>query len=316
MVRVVLMTKISIVIPTRNRIDLIERAVLNAIIHKNVDFEVILSENGSSDQTWEKLTALKKIYSKIKIIKQTKLLDLSEHWDNIIKNHAEGEFILLLPDDDIIIDANYLSHACEILDQRKSVSVVFSRYHKVDSDEKIIGEYKTKWPPIISGNEMLRLYNSGNDLFIPHLTAVFRRSDYDKVAGFNSAALSPDMFLWLKLTSIGDFAFIDRPVAHYMLHSTNFSNDPNPMLQIRDLKMIKLVEIYFDSINHLGTIEKKHLKRLERFVIRKYHSRLIKNLLFNQKFKLKWWRHFNLQYFVIDYILKGIKVKIFRIGSI
>ena len=104
---------------------------------------------------------------------------------------------------------------------------------------------KQKWPNLIQGSEMLRKYSSGKDLFIPFLTGVFRRTDYEKVAGFQSPALSPELGLWLKFTAIGDFAFIDRKVANYMIHQTNISNSLDPMLQILDIKMINLVKRYF-----------------------------------------------------------------------
>ena len=54
------MSKISIVIPTRNRDHLIERLISNSLIHKNIDFEVIVSDNSSGDNTWAKLKKFKK----------------------------------------------------------------------------------------------------------------------------------------------------------------------------------------------------------------------------------------------------------------
>jgi len=116
--------------------------------------------------------------------------------------------------------------------------------------------------------------------------------------------------------AIGDFAFIDRAVAHYMIHDSNYSNNPNPMLQIRDIEMIKLVENYFESVGKLNEFEKKQIIRLKRFIYRKYHSMLVKNLLFYHLAKPEWYQYFNLKYFLMDYIIKGIKVKIFKIGSI
>ena len=230
--------------------------------------------------------------------------------------YAKGKYILVLPDDDIITDEYYLNDACNILDKNEDISVVFSRYKKINVKGNIVGKYETTWPVVTHGSEMLKKYNSGHDIFVPHLTAIFRKNDYERVKGFKSSALSPDMFLWLKLTAIGNFAFIDRYVAKYMIHETNYSNDLDPFLQIRDVEMLELVEKYFKTINKFGPEEKKHLNRIKRSVLRKFYSVILKNIYYKKSFKLIWLKNVNVYYFFWDYLIKGIKVKLFKIGSI
>ena len=77
---------------------------MNAFIHKEINFEVIISDNNSEDGTWNLLKELKKEYQEVKIIKQETLINLSDHWDTVIKKHSVGEYVLLLSDDDILND--------------------------------------------------------------------------------------------------------------------------------------------------------------------------------------------------------------------
>ena len=259
---------------------------MNAFIHKEINFEVIISDNNSEDETWNLLKELKKEYQEVKIIKQETLLNLSDHWDTVIKKHSVGEYVLLLSDDDILNDKNYLRDACKILDKNDEVSVVFARYQEVDSNDNIIGEYNTVWPSIVSGKDMLKKYNSGKDLFIPFLTGVFRRSHYVRVGGFKSMAPSADLYLWLKLTAVGNFSFINRSVGKYMIHEASLSKNPDPMQQILDIKMLDLVENFFVKINQFNKFEKKHLLRIKRFILRRYHSQIIKNIFLNKNLSL------------------------------
>lgn len=309
--------KLSLVIPTRNRSHYLERAVDFASRFEKISYEIIVSNNASSDNSEEILQRLLPKYQNLKIVNHKNLIPLAEHWDKVINEHAKGDYIVVLPDDDIIDDVKYLKDAVDILESEQDIQVVFAKYQKINTLGLEVGSYNTNWTNKIPGNYMFLNYNSGKDLFIPHLTAVFRKVSWEKVGGFKSEALSPDMFLWLKLSFIGDFAFINRKVAKYLVHESNLSRSLDPLLQLKDVRMLDELKhyCYLNNIeNELVTLKK--IKELQRFILRRYHSNIIKAIFVHKQFRSEWMKHVNLKYFLIDYIYKGLKVKILRSGTI
>jgi len=299
--------KISIIIPTRNRSSFLHRAVEHAMRFKELDYEVIISNNASEDNTCETLKKISKKYKNLKIVTHDDLIPLADHWDKIISEHASGEYILLLSDDDVIDDVNYLNQAVSILDKYSQIEIVFAKYKAINISGDILSLYETQWKNIIHGEEMFQLYNTGKDLFIPLLTAVFRKSSWENVGGFKSEALSPELFLWLKLMFKGDLYFVDRFVAKYLIHDNNLSRLPDPLLQIRDIKMLDEFQLYLaKNFSEYNSLHEKKIDQLKRFILRRFHSRVIKNILFHGRFRGEWLKFFNFKYFIIDYLLKGL----------
>lgn len=309
--------KVSLIIPTRNRSKYLLRAAEYAMGFEGLNYEVIISNNASEDDTFRMLKEIAKQYKRLKIVTHDKLLPLAEHWDNVISEYATGEYIMVLPDDDIIDDKDYLNQAAAILDKYSQIEIVFAKYKKINIKGEVLGLYETLWKDIIPGDEMFQLYNSGKDLFIPHLTAVFRKSSWDKVGGFKSEALSPDMFLWLKLMNEGDLYFVNKFVAKYLIHQDNLSRSPDPLLQVKDLRMIdELQEYLVTNRDGYNLSQEQKVAQLKRFILRRFHSQVLKNILYHGRFRFEWLKYFSLKYFVIDYLWKGLLVKVLRRGSI
>ena len=87
--------KFSVIIPTFNRAYCLERAIDSVLNQSFKDFELIIVDDGSTDDTVE---VLKKYQNKISYIK-TKNLGVS-HARNVGIKKSRGEWIALLDSDD------------------------------------------------------------------------------------------------------------------------------------------------------------------------------------------------------------------------
>ena len=87
--------KISVIIPTFNRIGLLQRAIDSVLNQSLKPYEIIVVDDGSTDGTGE---IIKQKYKSIKIIQQ-KNSGVSAARNNGIK-HAKGDWIALLDSDD------------------------------------------------------------------------------------------------------------------------------------------------------------------------------------------------------------------------
>lgn len=93
--------KLTIAIPTYNRCDLL-RQTLNSVIEQLVEgIEIIVSDNASTDGTEEMVKEYCK-KTNIRYFRNSKNLGMDKNFLNCLKN-AEGEYIHLLSDDDILL---------------------------------------------------------------------------------------------------------------------------------------------------------------------------------------------------------------------
>lgn len=90
---------VSIYIPTHNRAEILPRAVQSVLKQTYQNIELIIVDDGSSDNTWQYLTELSNNNDNIKVFKHEKALGACAARNLALKN-ALGKFITGLDDDD------------------------------------------------------------------------------------------------------------------------------------------------------------------------------------------------------------------------
>jgi glycosyltransferase involved in cell wall biosynthesis len=111
-------------IPTRNRVALLEKAVQSALSQDYENLEVIVSDNASTDGTCE---AMKAHASDRRFTYHGNESDLglARNWQKLLYEHATGKYAALLNDDDFFIDNEHLAKSVELLESR-NLDIVFS----------------------------------------------------------------------------------------------------------------------------------------------------------------------------------------------
>jgi hypothetical protein len=89
--------KFSVLIPTRNRSEYVVYAVRTVLEQPGKDFELIVSDNHSGDDTLVKLRGIKD--DRLKVVQPDSALAMSEHFEWLLRK-AEGRWITVLGDDD------------------------------------------------------------------------------------------------------------------------------------------------------------------------------------------------------------------------
>lgn len=87
----------SVVLPTRNRAGFLPFAIRSILSQTFGDFELIVSNNDSADNTEEIVRAIDD--PRLRYIKTERALSLYEHWEFALE-HAVGEYVTFLGDDD------------------------------------------------------------------------------------------------------------------------------------------------------------------------------------------------------------------------
>lgn len=154
------MNKVTIIIPTRNRATLLHRAVSHAFAQDYENLEVIISNNASTDNTREVLKYLQTIFPSLISINHEKLLSLNEHWHRVIEEFAHGDYILIVPDDDILVSRSYITKAVQLFNRYKSVGVVFANYNIVNHKDEKVKEINAQFKEFIDKKFLYENYNS------------------------------------------------------------------------------------------------------------------------------------------------------------
>ena len=116
----------SIIIPTYNRAHIIGNAVEAVLSQTFSDFELIISDDGSTDNTEEVINPLLKD-SRIKYIKQTNKGVCAAR--NFGANHSIGKYLVFLDSDDMITD-NWLNDFHNLA--QKKIDIVFCSMVVID----------------------------------------------------------------------------------------------------------------------------------------------------------------------------------------
>lgn len=205
------MPKVSVIIPTYNREDFIEETIQSVLDQTYKDFEIIVVDDGSTDNTKKKL---EKFNSKIKLIEQ-KNSERAVSRNNGIKN-AQGEYIAFLDSDDLWFK-NKLEKQVEVLDKNKDYVLTYCQCLRINENglNIKIAERQLKG---YSGYvyEKLLMRN-----FITSPTPLVKRECIEKIKGFETKYIPyEDWEFWVRLSLLGKFYFIKEPLAHYRIHET------------------------------------------------------------------------------------------------
>jgi glycosyltransferase involved in cell wall biosynthesis len=116
--------KISIMIPTYNRAHYLVDAVESVLAQDYPNFEIIISDNASTDGTRE---VIEKYLgdARVRYYRNDRNLGIGPNWTRLLYEYARGDYGKCLPDDDYLVDGNHLKKAMAII-RKYNVKIVFS----------------------------------------------------------------------------------------------------------------------------------------------------------------------------------------------
>lgn len=113
----------SIVIPTRNRAELLRTALHSALRQTFDDYEIVVSDNCSQDNTPEIVRELQT--SRVRYVRVDRPLSMPDHWEFAL-DQARGEYVTFLCDDDAVTAAGLDRVAAAIASHQSKLLVLGS----------------------------------------------------------------------------------------------------------------------------------------------------------------------------------------------
>jgi glycosyltransferase involved in cell wall biosynthesis len=212
---------VSVIIPAYNAAPFIEQTVRAVVAQSYQDWELLVVNNASEDETGVILERLKIELNdpRIRIRTNLETLPACENW-NAVLSEARGEFLKLICADDIP-SSNSLERQVKVLKQHSSVALTTGASVIINGEGKLLFvRQRMRKSGCFDGNGMIRrCLLAGTNIIGDPVHVMWRKSASDKVGLFDpNTPYASDVEFWLRLLTVGDLYYDPEPVGFYRIH--------------------------------------------------------------------------------------------------
>jgi glycosyltransferase involved in cell wall biosynthesis len=208
--------KVSVIIPTFNRVKYVCAAIENVRAQSYGNMEIIVIDDGSTDETKNILT---RDYSdKIIYILQ------KNSGNSLARNnglgHATGKYVAFLDDDDLW-EVEKTAKQVEYLEEHSDIGFIYCGASYINENNKIIG-HRIPWDDEVQTfNQLFKR----NMILSPSLVMV-KKECLDVVGNFDETLIqSSDYDLFLRLAKKFYFRHAPEKLCRYRVHDQNMSKN-------------------------------------------------------------------------------------------
>lgn len=236
---------VSVVTPTHNRCQLLKETVASIFAQTFTNWELIVVDDASADETWAWLQGLHD--------PRVKKIRLEQHAErakarNVGLEAAQGQFVLFVDDDDLLAPRALQTHV-EALERQSAAIASIGSYVMFDErgsrrTSRIVrrGMVRHIWQDMLFGWMAI----SGQCLF--------RTQAIKSVHGWNEAYnIAEDHDLWLRVGRLGPAALLPDVVLSYRVHSGQW--------RPRNLERL-MTEIREQAVRQLQGSERERAERI------------------------------------------------------
>jgi glycosyltransferase involved in cell wall biosynthesis len=215
---------VSVVIPSYNQGMYLEKAVQSVLLQSFTDFELLISDDASPDNSWEIIQRVND--PRLRIFQQEKNLGPVGNLVFLIKE-SRAKYVALLNSDDYWLPGK-LCKQVDIMESDSKLGACFTWADLVDDAGNIITGYEATWSDVFRQSnrtqaEWLRhFYFHGN--CICHPSMLIRRDIYSHLGFYNPALRQlPDFEMWIRLVKYYPIHIIEETLVGHLRTGENTS---------------------------------------------------------------------------------------------
>lgn len=247
--------KVSVIIPSYNRAHFVGEAIQSILDQTFPDFEVIVVDDGSTDNTKDVVTSFKD--PRVKYTFQENR-GIAAARNTGIKA-TSGEYVAFLDSDDLWLP-QHLELKVRLLDSRPEVALVCSDNYVVDYRTGTnLGTFwhRIRVNPERASRQPLRELLS-EECFISLQSTLVRRSVFAEVGYLDeSLRLYDDWDICVRIAQRFSIETIDMPLVTYRVHGTNPSKDWDLMYPESLAVLYNAIQNYSLSKTELGIVKRR-----------------------------------------------------------
>jgi glycosyltransferase involved in cell wall biosynthesis len=218
---------VSIILPSYNHADFIGEAIEGVLQQTYQDYEFLVSDDASSDQTVEILAKYASRFpeNKFQYIIQTKRLGPVGNTNYLIRQ-AKGKYIAMLNSDDYW-HQDKLRLQIEHLAKNQDAVACFTWASVISdtlaSNTNMINTASFNAKNTSQAEFLKKLWTDGN--FFCHPSLLILREVYEKIGCYNAAFRQlPDYELWVRLLKYAPVTILEQPLVFYRRTPNNTSS--------------------------------------------------------------------------------------------
>ncbi len=216
--------RVSVIIPTYNRAHYLPQTIESALRQDYEQLEVLLLDNASTDAT-PAIAARYEQDARFRYTRNETNIGMVRNWRCGVYECAQGEWFLLLSDDDYLIDDHYISKAMQIASLDHDVVIVYANGYILEEDTHTMLDMTLPFEGIVDGRQVFMSRDQVRPQDFTLCNVIFRRdAAIEQDAFHNPNNLSCDSELFLRMSLLGKVGVCPDHVSVYRRHSTNLIN--------------------------------------------------------------------------------------------
>ena len=226
--------KVTVAIPTYNRASLLKDCLEMVLRQTFQDFEVIVSDNCSTDDTAETVRAFSD--PRIRYYRNGSNLGVYANMNRCLEL-ACGEYITITHDDDFYAP-QFIEQEVRLLDAHPNVGMVHCAAFETDSAgmPQWLKVYSDTPISIRKGKEVFVQFLHGHTVYCPSVMA--RASLYRTVGPYDTRHRSGDYHMWLRMALQADVGYLAQPLVAVRIHEGRLSSALKPLEWFEDFAKV------------------------------------------------------------------------------
>ncbi len=246
------MPKVSVIVTTYNRKDLLGETIQSILNQTFVDFELIIVDNYSNYNFVNYVTGFND--SRIKPFQNANNGVIAVNRNFGMRN-AEGELIALCDDDDLW-ESNKLEKQLNLFLKNNKITLIATASSIIGKvSNSLIQKIRSKLLLfILSLNLVPAKYMLLIFYYITNSSVMFKKSITEKIGLLNESIeyiAVEDYDMWLRISRIGKIYFLNENLVKYRFHNSQVSNET---ISETNKKITRVVKHHWHEMNKLQKI--------------------------------------------------------------
>lgn len=256
------MIKISVIVPAYNAEKTLGRCIDSIIAQTYSDFEVIIINDGSKDNTASIAESYVKKDNRIRLINKPNGGISSVR--NLGIKEAKGEYINFVDSDDYIDEDTY--EICVTAMKEYGVDAVIYGYY-YEQGKRLVAFNYDKQKTVYTSREVIEKISRGQDIstFLPN--KLWKKSLFEGIV-FPEGQIYEDADRIYYIVNNGrKYLKLDSAKYHWIQNPSSITHEAFSKRKLDEIKALDSAISFFDEGDELKTIEQKHkLKKYEQII--------------------------------------------------